>query len=237
MVHAAGMRLLAIDTSTECCSAALLQDGQMYLRSVLTERSHAEMILPMVDAVLRECGVALTDLDAVAFGRGPGAFTGLRVAAGVTQGLALGAGLPVVPISSLAAVAFQVPATPGEHVLVCNDARMGEVYWAVYRLVAPDGEPVEVVRESVGPPERVGIPEGVRHVAGNALGRYPVLDQRVREAGLQVHDDVRPRADAVAWLGAFAFAAGGAVGAEEALPRYVRDDVARPSGGPVTGMS
>ena len=231
------MRLLALDTATECCSAAVLADDRLFLHSVLTQRSHAELILPMVDAALREAGLQLGDLDAIAFGRGPGAFTGVRVAAGVAQGLALGASRPVVPVSSLAAVAFQVPAPAEELVLVCNDARMGEVYWAVYRRGPGAAEPVEVHAEAVGSPAKVAIEASVRHVAGNALGRYPALDERIGAAGLRVHPGFHPRADAVARLGALAVAAGRAVGVEEALPRYVRDDVARPAGGPVTGMS
>jgi tRNA threonylcarbamoyladenosine biosynthesis protein TsaB len=126
------MRLLALDTSTEACSVALLLDGEVYLRFEMTVRGHAELVLPMVEALLGESGIALEDLDGLAFGRGPGAFTGLRIATGVMQGLAFGANLPVAPVSSLAAVAEQVPAAVGEAILVCNDARMGEVYWGVF---------------------------------------------------------------------------------------------------------
>ena len=101
------MQVLAIDTSTELCSAAVVtRDGRCFLRSTLTERSHADLILPMVDEVLAEAGLRLQDLDGLAFGRGPGGFTGLRIAAGVIQGLGYGAGLKVAPVSSLAAVAF-----------------------------------------------------------------------------------------------------------------------------------
>jgi tRNA threonylcarbamoyladenosine biosynthesis protein TsaB len=232
------MKLLALDTSTECCSAALLLgSGELRLRSVLTERGHAELILPMIDALLVEAGVRLADLDGLAFGRGPGAFTGLRVAAGVAQGLAFGAGLKVVPVSSLAAVAEQLPSDASGGILVCNDARMGEIYWATYRREAGRAEPVEFTPEAVSPPERVAFVDGVRHLAGNAPGRYQRLLERALAAGVQVHDGLYPRADAVARLGAVALAAGRGVDAAEALPIYVRDDVARPSGGPVTGMS
>ena len=109
------LRMLAIDTSTEACSAALLwSDGEMRQRFVVTERGHADLILPMIDELLAEAGCKLKDLDGLAFGRGPGGFTGLRIAAGVIQGLAYGAGLRVAPVSSLAAVAFlsSCPSSP-----------------------------------------------------------------------------------------------------------------------------
>jgi tRNA threonylcarbamoyladenosine biosynthesis protein TsaB len=231
------MRLLALDTSTEACSVALLLDREVRLRFQLTDRSHAELVLPMVESLLDEAGLSLADLDGLAFGRGPGAFTGLRIASGVVQGLALGAGLPVAPVSSLAAVAEQVSAMDGGLILVCNDARMGEVYWGVYRR-EPDGSMTALGPEAVSVPERVGGGSpGAWHAAGNALARYPALAERLVTEGLQVHPDVYPRADAVARLGALVLAAGGGVPAEQALPVYVRDDVARPAGAAVTGVS
>ena len=231
------MRLLSLDTSTEACSVALLIDDVMRTRFQLTERSHAELVLPMVEGLLDEAGMALTDLDGLAFGRGPGAFTGLRIACGVVQGLALGAGLPVVPVSSLAAVAEQVPASPGEPVLVCNDARMGEVYWGVFRRET-DGTITALRSESVSRPEAVDAgAHAATHVAGNALPRHPALAQRLCSAGLQIHDGLYPRADAVARLAAVELAAGRGVPAEQALPVYVRDNVAKPGGTPVTGLS
>ena len=231
------MRILSLDTSTEACSVALLLDGEVRLRFEVLERGHAERVLPMVESLLDEAGITLANLDGLAFGRGPGAFTGLRIACGVVQGLALGANLPVVPVSSLAAVAVQVPASPGDVVLVCNDARMGEVYWCAYRREA-DGTLTPVADEAVSPPDRVGAgapPAG--HAAGNALPRYPALAERLRGAGLQLHDGLYPRADAIARLGAIQLAAGRGVPAEQALPVYVRDDVARPSGTVVTSLS
>jgi tRNA threonylcarbamoyladenosine biosynthesis protein TsaB len=231
------MRILALDASTEACSVALLLDGELRMRFQLTERSHAELVLPMVESLLEEARVTLADLDGLAFGRGPGAFTGLRIACGVVQGLALGANLPVVPVSSLAAVAAQVPAVPGEAVLVCNDARMGEVYWCVYRRET-DGTLTPQAGETVSPPDGVGAgsPPG-GHAAGNALPRYPVLAERLRAAGFQFHDGLYPRADAIARLGAVELAAGRGVPAEQALPVYVRDNVAKPAGAAVTGLS
>ena len=174
------MRLLALDTSTEACSAALLIDGATTLRFEITERSHAELILPMVDSLLLEAGLELGDLDGLAFGRGPGGFTGLRIATGVVQGLAFGANLPVAPVSSLAAVAEQVPASEGEVVLVCNDARMGEVYWAAFRSDGSGG--VEAVTaESVSPPDRVPLDiAALRHAAGNGIARHPATAAAAR---------------------------------------------------------
>jgi tRNA threonylcarbamoyladenosine biosynthesis protein TsaB len=231
------MRLLALDTSTEACSAALLIDGATRLRFEITERSHAELILPMVDSLLLEASLELRDLDGLAFGRGPGGFTGLRIATGVVQGLAFGANLPVAPVSSLAAVAEQVSASKGEVVLVCNDARMGEVYWAAFRSDGSGG--VEAVTaESVSPPDRVPLDlAALHHAAGNGIARYPGLRQRLEVAGLQIHDGLYPRADAIARLGSQELAAGRGVAAEMALPVYIRDDVARPASSTVTGMS
>lgn len=231
------MRLLALDTSTEACSVALLLDGELRMRFELTERSHAELVLPMVESLLEEAGVALTDLDGLAFGRGPGAFTGLRIASGVVQGLALGAGLRVAPVSSLAAVAEQLPAADGEPLLACNDARMGEVYWAVFQR-EPDGTMVATSGEHVAAPDLVAAGlAGGGQMAGNAFARYPGLRERLEAQGWTHNDGLYPRADAVARLGALELAAGRGVAAEDALPVYVRDDVAKkPPAVPVTGV-
>jgi len=229
------MRLLAIDTSTEACSAALLLGEESRLRFEMTERSHAELILPMIDALLTEAGLALGDLDGLAFGRGPGAFTGLRIAAGVTQGLALGSGLPVVGISSLAAVAEQVPAGAGEQILVCNDARMKEIYWGLYRR---SDHGIDCLgEERVSAPAALDFdPAKVRHVAGNAIDRYDGLRPRLEAASLRIHDRFYPRADAVARLARLEFRAGRGGGPADALPVYVRDSVARPPSSRVTEM-
>lgn len=229
------MKLLALDTSTECCSVAVLSGDRLALREQLTERGHAELVLPFVDALLGEAALTLGDLDGIAFGRGPGAFTGLRIAAGVTQGLAYAAGLRVAPVSSLAAVAARVPAPAGDTVLVCNDARMGELYWAHYAL-GPDHLATLIDVERVGPPESIVPRSDARHVAGNGLARHPGLRAALEAQGLRVHDGLYPRADAIARLGSACFAAGLTVAPEEALPIYVRDEVATARAGSVTPL-
>jgi len=247
------LRMLAIDTSTEACSAALLwSDGEVRQRFILTERGHADLILPMIDELLAEAGCRLKDLDGLAFGRGPGGFTGLRIAAGVIQGLAYGAGLRVAPVSSLAAVAFLTtsvtsptswpswPSAPssGEAILVCNDARMNEVYWGCYRCDPGDPcVPIVLTAETVGPADRVQPAPTVTHFAGNGLARYPALQARLAAIGLSYRAGVYPRADAIARLGERMLQKGEGVDAAAALPVYIRDDVARPARPAVTGLS
>ncbi len=238
------LRVLAIDTSTEACSAALLwSSGEVYQRFIVTERGHADLVLPMIDELLAEADCKLKDLDGLAFGRGPGGFTGLRIAAGVIQGLAYGAGLQVAPVSSLAAVAFLAsspssPSSPSSGILVCNDARMNEVYWGCYRFDPGDPcAPIVLAAEAVGPEDRVQPAPAVTHFAGNGIARYPSLQGRLEAAGLRYHPGVYPRADAIARLGERMLQRGDGVGAAEALPVYIRDDVARPARPAVTRVS
>lgn len=230
------MKLLAFDTATEACSVALLREGELRTEYVETERGHAERILPMIDALLADSGVTLAALDVIAFGRGPGAFTGVRLAASVAQGLAYGAGLPVVPVSDLAAVALRVlraePAAAG--VMVCNDARMSQVYAGAFRRDAADL--VEsATEEAVVAPEavlaRFGAVLGPAwHGAGHGFRAYPLLATQISPPLAAVHPMFLPRAEEIALLGARAYEHGEAVRAEEALPVYLRDNVARPPG-------
>ena len=258
------LRVLAIDTSTEACSAALLwSDGEVRQRFIVTERGHADLILPMIDELLAEAGCKLKDLDGLAFGRGPGGFTGLRIAAGVIQGLAYGSGLRVAPVSSLAAVAFlaalpasspsrtsypsypscpsypSAPSAPSPAgILVCNDARMNEVYWGCYRFDPDDPcVPVVLATEAVSPENRVQPVPTVTHFAGNGIARYPALRARLESVGLGYRAGVFPSADAIARLGERMLQQGDGVEAAEALPVYIRDDVARPARTVVTGLS
>ncbi|HED40783.1 MAG TPA: tRNA (adenosine(37)-N6)-threonylcarbamoyltransferase complex dimerization subunit type 1 TsaB, partial [Chromatiales bacterium] len=143
------MKLLAIDTATEACSAALSINGEISERYEIAPRQHATLILPMIDSLLSEAGITLAQMDAIAFGRGPGAFTGVRIGVGVVQGLAFSIERPVVPVSSLAAMAYGAMAKfNATNVLAGIDARMGEVYWGAYQR-SSDGGMREVGEESV----------------------------------------------------------------------------------------
>ena len=225
------MRLLALDTATECCSAALLVENRLLTREAELARGHAERILPMIDELLGESGIGLRGLDAIAFGRGPGSFTGVRLAASITQGLAFGADLGVVAISDLSALAQRVLDEDSgvTRALVCNDARMREVYWGSFER-GSDGLAVACGPERVGPPGSVRLPSGWTGAAG--LGRgfaaYPSLRAL---AGVEVRgawDRLLPRAAEVARLAIPELSAGRLLTPEAALPIYLRDDVARP---------
>lgn len=225
------MRLLALDTATELCSAALLIEGRLRSREAELARGHAERILPMIDELLGEAGIGLRQLDAVAFGRGPGSFTGVRLAASIAQGLGFGAGVGLVAISDLAAVAQRIFDEDSglTRALVCNDARMQEVYWACFER-GGDGLAVAATVERVGPPQSVQVPSGWTSAAG--LGRgfaaYPGL-RAVR--GVEIRDGwdgLLPRAAEVARLAVPEITAGRLLAAEAAVPVYLRDDVARP---------
>ena len=231
------MRLLAIDTASARCSAALWSDGALVLRAVATQREHAQLLLPMIQSLLDEAGIGFDALDAIAFGRGPGSFTGLRVAASVAQGLAIGAGVPVVPVSDLRALALQghrlavergvLPRGAPATVAVCLDARMSEVYAGAFAIPA-GGLPGDAP-ESVCAPETFR-PVGPCHVAiGPGFGAYaPALESIAAHAAL-VLPDSEPCATDIAILGAADFAVGGGRDADAALPVYLRDNVARPT--------
>ncbi|HEU5134365.1 MAG TPA: tRNA (adenosine(37)-N6)-threonylcarbamoyltransferase complex dimerization subunit type 1 TsaB [Steroidobacteraceae bacterium] len=220
------MKILALDTATEACSVSLCIGDRVLDRYVELERGHAEQLLPMVDSVLAEGGIALSALDAIAFGRGPGGFTGVRLAASVAQGLAFGAQVGVVPISDLAAVAQRVvqlnPAV--RRVLVANDARMREVYWASFDVdgVLTSGP------ERVSAAADVEVPVGnvaAWAAAGRGLIAWPDLAERCRAAGAELHADLLPRASEVLALARAAVAARQILDPADALPVYVRDRV------------
>jgi tRNA threonylcarbamoyladenosine biosynthesis protein TsaB len=223
------MKVLALDLAADNCSVALWQYGELIGREAPAVRGHGAQLLSMVDAVLGEAGIGLAALDAIAFGRGPGAFTGLRLAASVTQGLAFAAGLPVIPVSDLRALAQQLMAAPvaAGRVLVCHDARMGEVYWAAFSNV--DGHACADTAEAVTRPEAVIAParswlgSAAAAGAGSGFGVYSAL----AEFGAQLAPlaaELRPRAREIALLAAHD-GAGAAVAPELAVPVYLRNDV------------
>jgi tRNA threonylcarbamoyladenosine biosynthesis protein TsaB len=233
------VRILALDTATENCSVALLIGRRLIARQQRLEHGHAEHILPMADELLREADVSLGALSAIAFGRGPGSFTGVRLAASVTQGLAFGAGLPVVPISDLRALAQQVMELDAAvtRVLVCNDARMHEVYWGCFERPAMGGFAAAVQDEHVGKPAAVTLPASwsgthrAVHAAGSGFAAYPELRSALAAHLDRVHDGLLPRAAEIARLAGPEVASGRVLPAEQALPVYLRDDVAHVTGG------
>lgn len=222
------MKLLAIDTSADACSAALHLDGEVRERFTIQAQRQSELILPMMDELLAEAGLRVADLDALAFGRGPGSFTGVRIASGVVQGAAFAADLPVVPVSTLAALAQGHLRESGHpRVLAAFDARMHELYWAA---CAPDASGVmrALGDELIVPPDEVPAPEGGDwHGAGSGWGAYgTVLAARLGDAVVAVCAAAQCRARDIAAIAVADFAAGLAVSAEQAIPVYLRDQVA-----------
>ena len=217
------MKILALETSTEACSVAIWMDGAVVER-IESGNQHSGRILAMVDGLLQESGLSLTQFEAIAFGRGPGSFTGLRIGAGVAQGLAFGADIPVTPISSLAALAQGVNASK---VLAAFDAHMNQIYLGAY-MKNSQGIAVLTGLESVVAPSDASLPQGNNWVgAGNGWDKYyGVLLEHLRGHVVNWQKQVNPLARYVGHLGAVACQAGKALPAEQALPVYVRDDVA-----------
>lgn len=222
------MKLLALDTSTEACSAALFINGRVSVRYRLAPREHSKLILDMLDQLLAEAELKPAALDGLAYGRGPGSFTGVRIAASTVQGIALGLDLPVVPVSSLAALAQGMRREVGsERVLTAIDARMQEVYWASYRLGA-DGLMELVGDERVVAPADVPVPgDRAWHGAGSGWDSYrDILVPRLAEQVSEIHAERFPSAEDIALLGAAGLRGGRGLSAERALPVYLRDRVA-----------
>lgn len=228
------MKLLALDTSGDACSAALYLDGVIEQRLELAPRGHAQLILPMMQSLLESAGIALGALDAIAFGRGPGSFTGVRIAVAVAQGAAFGAGRPTVPVSTLAALAQGEFRRSGRRrVLVALDARMGEVYWGAYEIGAHTL--MELVGEElVAPPGAVPRPagDGWCGVGPGWAAHREGLAQRIGSGLLAVSAEPVCEARDVALLAAVEAAAGRLVAAELARPIYLRERVTHPAAQP-----
>ncbi len=217
------MRILAVETSTEHCSVALWQEGALSGRSELVGQRHSEVLMEMLDGVLREADIKLAQLDGIAFGSGPGSFTGVRIACGVAQGLAFGADLPVVGICTLQALA---QASSHTRVIAALDARMGEIYHAVYEA---HGGAWMTVREpslctAAQAPEVMG--EGWFGVGSGFALQGEVLAMRYAGHLAGINTKAVPQAAAVAQLAAPLFAAGQGMDAALAAPFYLRDKVA-----------
>lgn len=225
------MKLLAVETATEACSAALYIDGIVTERFELTPKAHTRLILPMIDSLMSDAGLKPQQLDALAFGCGPGSFTGVRIATGVIQGIAFGADLPVVPVSTLAAIAQDFfddnKAQTFNVAFTAMDARMGEIFWGVYQR-DEQGFAELIGEESVTSAADVEFPDRIGVGVGSGWGVYSqelMLRLAARVSYCEI--DKLPRAGAIARLGARGFGQGLAVAVEQAMPVYLRDKVAK----------
>lgn len=223
--------LLALDTATEACSVALLHDGRVLSHYEVAPRMHAQRLLPMIQQLLGEAGIAASALDAIAFGRGPGAFTGVRIAIGVVQGLAFALDRPVLPVSNLAVLAQRALREQGAtQVAAAIDARMDEVYWGCYRAEA--GEMRLLGHEAVLPPEQAEAPrgsDGEWFGAGTGWGTFAA---RIALTPVSMDGSMLPHAEDLLTLARFAWARGEALPADQAQPVYLRDQVATPKAPP-----
>jgi len=217
------LNILALDTSTEYCSVALWCDGVVDYRDAAAGQAHSRMLLPMIDQLLRSRELTLAHVDGIAFGHGPGSFTGLRIACGVSQGLAFGRNLQVVGISTLFAIA---EAAHSERVVCCLDARMGEIYHAAYERT---GAAWRTVHEAslCAPQVAPLLPEGAWTACGGGFPAHEAaLKKRYAGRLSQVRADLYPHAREIAVLGAREFERGNAMSPDQALPMYLRDKVA-----------
>jgi tRNA threonylcarbamoyladenosine biosynthesis protein TsaB len=221
------LNILALDTSSEHCSVALWLDGEVWDLERIAGQRHTEVVLPMVDELLAQAGLELARLSGIAYGAGPGSFTGLRIACGLAQGLALGVGLPVIGVGTLEALA---EACAAPRVIACLDARIGEIYHAAYeregsawRAVSPP----RLCRPEAAPE----VPGGGWWGCGSGFDVYPeALGKRYGARLAQVLPGRHPRARELAVLAAPRFAAGEGRDPAEAAPLYLRDKVALPEG-------
>ena len=217
------MKILALETSTDLCSAALWLDGKVDAREAVAGQRHSELLLPMIDALLTQHRLAARELDGIAFGAGPGSFTGLRIACGVAQGLAFGAGLPVAGVSTLLALAA---ASRAERAVCCLDARMGEVYHAAYEKRGGNWRAVH--EPSLCKPDAAPLlPDGMWTGCGSGFAVYrTALAQRYAGKLAHVIDSLAPHAREIVALAVVEFERGAAVSADRAAPLYVRNKIA-----------
>jgi len=225
------MTILALDTCTEMCSVAVLTNDTLFEKAQLTQRGHSDMVLGMLEAVLAEANSALSAVDYLAFGRGPGSFTGVRVGVGVAQGIAFARQLPVIPISTLAAVAQRaIDEHDAKKVAVALDARMGEVYAAHFR--EENGLAVRCDNEQVCAPEFFKpLDRSAWFAAGTGWREHQtVLDANFEGQLSGIDATLLPTAAAMAKLARFEQEQGRSIPAEQAVPVYLRDNVAKKKG-------
>ena len=227
------MNVLAVDTSTDACSVALQTDDGIDERHVVAAREHTRLLMPMIEELLESHGLAVAGLDTIVLGNGPGSFVGMRIAASVVQGIAFAAGLKIVPVSSLSAVAGEWMATESANrVAVAQDARMGDVYLAEF--VARRGIATAVqdpVLHRVGDP----LPEAIDAdcvLAGAGWHQHPELQAAAKARGLAIADIQLPRAQFLLPAGLDAWRENRAIAPQDLEPAYVRMQVASVPGSP-----
>ena len=226
------MTIIALDTCTECCSAALLYQGEVFECVEMTQRGHSDLILGMLDNVLQQAGITMAEIDVLAFGQGPGSFTGVRVGVAVAQGIAFARELPVVGVSSLAAVAQSAADSLNvDHLAVAMDARMGEIYCAHYQRQA-NGVVELIDKAQVCPPEQFK-PEQDQQGTGVGTGwrEYKdVLSTQFAQQLATINADYYPQAKSIIKLAQVEIAAGNILTADQAMPVYLRNNVAKKKG-------
>jgi tRNA threonylcarbamoyladenosine biosynthesis protein TsaB len=225
------VRVLALDAATEACSVALWLNGEVTVRSIESGRSSSQQILTLVEELTAAGQVSLSTLDGIAASIGPGAFTGVRISVAVAQGLAFGLNIPVVPVTTLEALALQVLHNPEDptvahRAIACLDARMGEVYWGCFTADAARGL-VESSAPRVGPPTAVALSVGGRHRGiGRGFSAYPALAE-IPGVDITARDSLAlPNAREFVQLGALRLANGGGLDPADLKPLYLRDKVA-----------
>jgi tRNA threonylcarbamoyladenosine biosynthesis protein TsaB len=225
------MNILALDTCTECCSVALSINEQLFTNLQMTQRGHSELILGMMDELFADSGASIADVEALAFGRGPGSFTGVRVGVGVTQGIAFARDIPVIPVSTLGTVAQAAINTHQvDRVAVAMDARMGEVYVAHFENQG--GYAILLDEEKVCPPtEFMPFDDGKWFAAGTGWREYEnVLSLNYTSQVIGIDPDLLPNAENLIKLARKQAERGELLPAEQALPVYLRDNVAKKKG-------
>ncbi|MDO6619307.1 tRNA (adenosine(37)-N6)-threonylcarbamoyltransferase complex dimerization subunit type 1 TsaB [Shewanella sp. 6_MG-2023] len=219
------LTILALDTCTESCSAALLHDNKQYNRVFDAPREHSQRILPMVDEVLTEAGIKISNVNLIAYGRGPGSFTGIRICTSMTQGLALGHDIPVIGVSTLAAMAqMAIETEQAEQIFCAIDARMSEIYWG--QFINVDGIATLVGAEHVSSPDSVDVildKQKPMHICGTGFVAYPdLLNDVAKKQATQI---TLPDASAMIKLVIKAHEQGLATSVDELAPVYLRDKV------------